>query len=219
MNVILTSDFPSTPTEPVVGAMRAVAATPRIAWIAPVTGADGERFAEAQQRFAALGLDQLECVDIDEERDDVQIAYLHEFDIIYLSGGDPMRFRFNAIRAGLAGRLRQCVAAGRLIVAASGGALLLTPNVSLFRLQNESVDDVVATRGRFDALAAVSYELLPHHQRWDASFLEKVRGYSARIDNDIVALADGGALFHQGSGKADVFGPITRYRKGQIIES
>ena len=107
-----------------------------------------------------------------------------------------MRFRYNCLRAGLAGRLRQCAGAGRLIVAASGGALLLTPNVSLFRLQTESVEAVLATSAAdFDALGAVTFELLPHANRLEAAFLDKVRRYSEQTETDIVAVADGGAMF------------------------
>lgn len=218
MNLILTSNFPSQAIDVVVTRMRAVTPDPRIAWIPPYTDAEGAFFADARERFGALGFHQLECVDIDEDRDDVQIAYLHEFDIIYLSGGDAVRFRYNAIRTGLSGRLRQCAAAGRLIIAASGGALLLTPNVSLFRLQTESLDDVLATRGRFDAIGAVPYEFLPHANRVDVAFLEKVQHYSRRIDHDIVALADGGAILHTSPDSSAVVGNFTRYRRGNIVE-
>lgn len=219
MNLILASDFPSTAHERVVAHIRSTAREPRIAWIPPFTDVGGSRFSDASQRFAALGFSRLELVDIDDERDEVQIAYLHEFDVIYLSGGDPVRFRYNAIRSGLAGRLRQCIAAGHLVVAASGGALLLTPNVSVFRLQDEPLEEVLATRDRFSALGAVNYELLPHLHRWDAAFLAKVRGYSQGVEHDVIALADGGAMFHLGDDAVESVGTITRYRKGHIIES
>jgi peptidase E len=218
MDLILTSDFPATPNPRVAAAIAARRERPRIAWIPPYTDASGSYFGEARQQFGAVGLSELECVDIDEDRDEVQIAYLHEFDVIYLSGGDAVRFRYNAIRSGLSGRLRQCAVAGRLIVAAGGGALLLTPNVSLFRLQSEPVDAVLATRARFDALGAVNYELLPHANRWDAAFLAKVRDYSAQVENDVIGLADGSAMWHSAS-EVESNGPITRYRKGNIIES
>ena len=217
MGLILTSDFPATATAAIVDRIKAVAQGPRIAWIPPYTDKEGARFSEAGLRFGEAGFDQLEYLDIDEDLDQVQLAYLHEFDVIYLSGGDPVRFRYNALRAGLAGRLRQCAALGRLIVGAGGGALMLTPNISLFRLQSESVGDVLATRGRFDALGAVSFELLPHANRLDAGFMNKVRGYSERIDADIVAVADGAAIFSASPGEFQHVGVVTRYRRGEII--
>ena len=219
MNLILTSDFPATPNDRVVSALRSQADEPRIAWIPPHTEGSADAFAIAQQQFAAMGLNAVECLDIDEDRDEVQIAYLHEFDVVFLSAGDAVRFRYNAIRSGLSGRLRQCAAAGRVIAAAGGGALLLTPNVSAMRLEHETVDDVLATRGRLDALGAVDYELLPHRDRWSAEVLERVRAYSAVIDHDVIALADGSALFHMNGMAASAEGRLTRYRKGAIIEA
>ncbi len=217
MNLILTSDFPSTANAAVVDRIKTAAPEPRIAWIPPFTDKDGVHFSEAERLFGDAGLGQLEYLDIDENLDQVQLAYLHEFDVIYLSGGDPVRFRYNAIRAGLSGRLRQCAALGRLIVGASGGALLLTPNVSLSRLQTESVEEVIATRGRFAALGAVTFELLPHANRVDAGFIDKVRRYTEQTETDVLAVADGGAIISTSADAFDHVGTITRYRHGEII--
>ena len=118
------------------------------------------------------------------------------------------------LRTGLSGRLRQCASLDRLIVAASGGALLLTPNVSLYRLQSESVESVLETRGRFEGMNAVPYEVLPHVDRWDEAFLERVTHYSAKVDNDIIALADGAALFPQTEHAFQYVGGVVRYRQG-----
>jgi dipeptidase E len=218
MNLILTSDFPATPNPRVVHAVQAVSTNPRIAWIPAQTDAQGRQFADARQQFAGLGFTDLELVDIDEDRDEVQLAYLHEYDVIVLTGADAVRFRFNANRSGLSGRLRQCLVAGRLVVGVSGGALLLTPNVSALRLEHEPLDAVLATRGRFEALAAVPYEFVPHRDRRPPAFLEQLRAYSVQLDHDVVAAADGSAMMHLGDGPPLGDGSITRYRKGNIIE-
>jgi peptidase E len=218
MNLILTSDFPATTNDLVVAQLRAVASHPRIAWIADRTDRDGAMFREALDRFGALGFTQLEAVDIDEQRDDVQIAYLHEFEVLYLTGGDALRFRYNAMRTGLAGRLRQCADLGRLIIGAGAGAMLLTPNVSLSRLPQEVTAEVIDSRLRFEALGAVAYEVLPHSERWGEAVSAKVREYSRRVDNDIVGLADGSALFPTGPDTFSSVGTVTRYRNGTIIE-
>jgi peptidase E len=218
MKLILTSDFPESPTPRVVAALQEHQRNPRIAWIPPQTDTADAAFAAAQQTFRALGFTELECLDIDEDCDPVQLAYLHEFAVIVLSDGDPVRFRYNAMRSGLMGRLRQSAAAGCTIVGVGGGALLLTPNVSVLRLEHEPLDHIMATRGRYGALAAVPYELLPHANRREQAFLDRVREYSAHVDHDVIALADGGALFHNGVDASANEGAITRYRKGQIIE-
>jgi peptidase E len=215
MNLILTSDFPRSAPSAVIDRLRAHHASPRIAWIAPDTPGGLTHFDLARERFAALGFDQLEHCDIDQDKDEVQLAYLYEFDIVYLSGGDPVLFRYNMLRAGLGGRLRQAASAGRLIVAASGGAMLLTPNVSLHRLLSEPLDTVMETRGRFDTLGAVPYEVLPHINRSEPEFLERVREYSARIAHDIIGIADGGAVFPAAGGSFAHAGEVVRFHRGE----
>lgn len=215
MNLILTSGFPTCAPPEVVERMKAAGPRPRIAWIAPDTAGARSHFAAAEARFRELGFDELEACDIDREKDEVQLAYLHEFDIVYLSGGDAVVFRYNMLRAGLGGRLRQAVAAGRLIVAAGSGAQLLTPNVSLARLHTESFDEVIAARERFEGLSAVPFELLPHVDRHDAAFLEQVRRYSEHAPHDIIGLTEGGALLY---GDGDTFtrvGTLSYFRNGQ----
>jgi peptidase E len=215
MNVILTSDFPSTAVPDVVARLKAVAPTPRVAWIAPLSAGAAEQFARAQQQFAEFGIEQLEYCDIDADTDEVQLAYLGEYDVVYLAGGDPVRFRHNMRRTGAGGRVGHCIRAGRLVVAASGGAMQLTQNVSLFRLQAEPLDDVLATRSAFDALGAVQYEFLPHVNRCDEAFLEKVRAYSAHVAHDVVGVADGGALVHNTRDTYATVGTVVRFRQGE----
>lgn len=217
MNLILTSDFPGTPTPGVAERMRAVTPNPRIVWIPPFTDPSGAALEAAREGFARDGFAQVEVCDIDEDRDDVQIAYLHEFDVIFLGGGDPVRFRYNAIRTGLSGRLRQCASIGRLIVGAGGGASLLTPNVSVSRLESESLEAVLATRARYDSLGAVPYELFPHVNRYQPPLLERVRAYSAHVDNDVLALADGAAVFHIGDEAVKTTGGLTQFRGGEVV--
>ena len=219
MRLILTSDFPATRNARVVEALGSAGEDLRIAWICAETDASGATFAAAEEQFASLGFTEVELVDIDEDLDEVQIAYLHEYDVVYVGGTDPLRMRYNAHRSGLSGRLRRCAAAGRLIIGDGAGALLLTPNVSLYRLQHESIDAVLATRAAWNALGAVDYELLPHRDRWDATFMDKLREYSARVDNDIVTLADGGAILHGDRTGPTIDGAVTRFRKGNIIEA
>ena len=105
MNVILTSDFPSTTVPAVVERLKAVGPNPRVAWIAPFTDGAAANFVLAQRRFAEFGIEQLEYCDIDQAADDVQLAYLGEYDIVYLTGGDPVRFRYNMRRTGAGGRV------------------------------------------------------------------------------------------------------------------
>ena len=214
MNLILTSDFPSTGNAVVLARMRSGGTNPRIAWIPPGTDAGGERFRRAQEQFAWYGFDRLDYCGIEAEADEHRLAQLDQYDILYLSGGDPIRFRRTMLHTGLSEQVRQCLAAGRLVVAASGGSLQLTQNVSLFRLQGAGIDDVVARRSEDQALSVVAYELLPHLNRCEPAFLDKVRQYSERVDCDIVALADGAAVLHNSRDDYHCVGQAAIFRQG-----
>jgi len=214
MNLILTSDFPITGNPAVLDRMRAVSSRPRIAWIPPFTDVSRERFRRAQDEFRRFGFDNLEYCDIDTEVDKERLSRLEQYDIVYLSGGDPIRFRANILRTGLSAHLQRCLKKGRLLIAASGGSLQLTRNISLFRLQAASVDEVLVDRNEYQGLGFVGYELLPHLNRFDEEFLEKVRKYSQRIEHDIVAIHDGAAVLPNTLDDYGFVGKVARFREG-----
>ena len=106
MNRILTSDFPATTNAAVLECMRAIGASPRVAWIPPFTTVGRERFPAAKKLFESIGFSRLEYCDIDEEPDEAQLARLDDYDVVYLTGGDPLGFRRNIFRSGLSEKLR-----------------------------------------------------------------------------------------------------------------
>ena len=104
MPLALTSDFPATPNEAVFGSMRARGKRPRIAWIPPYTDTGRERFIRAKEQFAAHGFTEIEYRDIDETPDQALLHQLVGYDVLYLTGGDPLRFRRNIARVDLGPR-------------------------------------------------------------------------------------------------------------------
>jgi len=167
LNLALTSDFPSTITNELVARIRATAGKPRVAWIPPRTVAGRERFHAAQAQFQLLGVSAVEFCDIDEEPNEKQLAHLDEYDVLYFTGGDPLVFSANLKRWCVGDAVRKCLAAGRLVVGASGGAMQFGQNVSLYRLLSCDVERVLAERGEYTGLGLVDYELLPHLNRLD----------------------------------------------------
>ena len=214
MPLVLSSDFPSTKSEDVVSLIRTAGLNPRIAWLAPSTSSAQARFPLATVGFRASGFTDIELVDADAEPGDPGASLLDHFDVVYLTGGDPVIFRQNLRRSGLAKGLRAFAAEGRLIVGASGGAMQLTRNVSLFRLLSASVEEVIASRAEFDGLGLVDYEVLPHLNRHDDAFLEKVRQYSELVEHDIVALDDGSAVVADTASNYRSLGQGVRFYRG-----
>lgn len=181
--------------------------------MAPSTSSAQARFPLATVGLRASGFTDIELVDADAEPDPT-VSLLDRFDVVYLTGGDPLIFRQNLRRSGLAKSLREFAADGRLIVGASGGAMQLTSNVSLYRLLSGGVEEVSAGRSECDGLGLVGYEILPHLNRHDAAFLEKVRQYSERVEHDIVALEDGAAVVADTAIHYKTLGTAARFRRG-----
>lgn len=216
-NVIVTSDFPSTATPAIFERMRSRSVDPRIAWIPPATRTGRPRFPIAQKVWGAYGFSKLEYCDIDEQPDSQKLAGLAGYDVIYLSGGEPLAFRHNILKMDLAARFEECVAAGHLLVGASGGAMQLTQNLSLFRLLTVDLGKVLSERERYRALGVVDYEVLPHADRFDLPFLEAVQQYSEHVPHDVIALADGAAVLHKSRTDFECIGPVVIFRRGGII--
>lgn len=213
MAVVLTSDFPSTPTPEVVDRIRACGRSARIAWIAPRGSSRIVHFPLARLRFGAVGVRGLEFVDASRPRPE-QRDLLQRFDVLYLSGGDPLVFRSGLARSGLDEQIRAFAAEGRLVVAASGGALQLTPNVSIYRLLHATLDDVLTHRAQLGGLGLANVELLPHANRHPPAFLSLVVQYSQRIPHDILALDDGAAVIQERADTCRCVGRVMRYRDG-----
>src|SRR5262245_36260486 len=98
MPLILTSNFPSTPIEAVVDRIRQTASEPRVAWIPPSTITGRVRFQVAEEIWQSFGVSSLEYCDIDEAPDPSQLHTLPEYDVVYLTGGEPIGFRDNVRR-------------------------------------------------------------------------------------------------------------------------
>ena len=212
MNLVLSSDFPSTINTELVALIRSLGSNLRVAWVAGSVG--WMRFPRAKRAFRGIGITDLDRIDLGRDAGVGRGHLLDRYDIVYLTGGNPIRFREHLRGTSVDAQLREFAAADRLVVGASGGAMQLTANVSLFRLLSESVEHVVATRSECEGLGLVAFELLPHLNRHDDAFLENVRRYSELVPNDVIALADGAALMCGDDGVWRCSGTGTRFRRG-----
>lgn len=215
MTVILTSDFPASPNAEVVTRLQACGAKARVAWIAPSPASRLTHFPLARWRFRSFGITNLEFVDAGAPPPEQQDP-AGRFDAIYLSGGDPLVFRERLERSGLARQIRAFALSGRPVIAASGGAMQLTANVSVYRLLSCPLERVVSEHASFGALGLAGFEILPHLDRHAPSFVELVRRYSAAIGHDVVAMADGAAVVCDDSEARHCSGQVVSYRRGAV---
>jgi peptidase E len=215
MNLVLTSNLPSTPIEAVYQLMRQIGELPRIAWIPPFKDIENKRFTIAKRLFEAHGFERLETFSMGGAGIESSTR-VEDYDVIYLSGGDPVKFRENLIQSNLANHLRNLIKNGKMIVASSGGSMQLAKNVSVFRLINLEVEQVIAERIEYEALGIVPYEFLPHLNAHSESFLEKVRQYSQAIHHPVIGVEDGGALMHKSRDTYQLVGRASIFRHGDI---
>lgn len=212
MNLILTSDFPSSLNADLVARLPAWGRGARVAWIAPAPSSRLIHFPRARWRFRSIGIRNLEFVDAGAPGPEQ--GELTNFDAIYLSGGDPIRFRRRLADSGLGDQIREFAGTGRPVIAASGGAMQLTGNVSLYRLLSVPLARVVSERDSFQALGLAEFEILPHLNRHDHRFLDLVSRYSAAVDPDVIALEDGAAILCSGTAVPQCIGRAVCYRRG-----
>ena len=198
-HIVLTSNFPRPGNERVATCLHGAAGLASIAWIA--TRDDAARFAEARAEFAALGFDGLR-------------PFASETtSAIYLSGGNPLDFRA-ALRST---PLRRSLLGATLILGASGGAMQLTPNLSLYRLLAHGVSQVLDERAEYEAMGLVPFEMLPHVEQQTPNMLAAVRAYSKSIEGDIWCLTDGAAVVQEADGSIVAIGDARCLRGGVFV--
>jgi peptidase E len=209
MNLILTSNFPSEGNELVFEHLKTVRPESRVLVIPPGGDAPQDALSKVSESFRHHGF----VADIH-----ARAERLSAYDIIYLTGGNPLVFQQNIKRTGLAQPLGEFLEDGGVLVGASGGAMELTLNVSLFRLVAESLEDTLQTRDQYNGLGFASYEVLPHLNRFDDAFKSKVREYSQAIPHEIIALNDGAAIIHTSPHSFHPIGSAVRIRGGSLSE-
>lgn len=210
MRVVLTSNFPRPGNDAVAALVRdALGNDVGLHWLSPVDGTS--HFGEACDELGAYGIHPVRAVVR------TALATCSTGAGLVFSGGDPIVFRAEISQPPLRAWLQGCLKAAPVVVAASGGAMQLTPNVSLFRLLHNDVQTVVRERGQYGALGCVPFEVLPHFDRQVPAFIDLVRQYSAQATADIWCLPDGTAVACSQDGKVTAIGAARLLRCGQWV--
>jgi peptidase E len=210
MHVILTSSFPIPGNEAVAAYLREALGAASIAWLAP--HADASRFEECRAQFLTYGFDSVRPVGRSLEPK----LSLGATETLHLPGGSPLEFYEALENEHLSSWLKTQVSGGRAVIAASGGAMLLTENVSLFRLLDNPLGTVIAERAKYRGLGCLEIEVLPHFDRHSAEFLDRVRQYSEQVEHDIWCIPDGAAVVQGPTGPVVAIGNAIVLRRGSF---
>lgn len=194
LRYLLTSNFPQRPSGAIARFLHSAHVVGPVAWMAPA--ADGARFAAASVAFAEDGLGPL----VDVSGTEV-FAVEPGIRAVYLSGGDPLTFRRRLLETGMDVWLRSNASSASPlpVIAASGGAMQLTANLSLFRLLTHPLHSVLDERPEFAGLGVVSCEVIPHADRQPESLLTAAKHYAAQVGHSIWSLPDGCAVAYLSS--------------------
>ena len=184
--------LPATANDTVYSRLSERGACPRVACGSSLYGDGCAQLPQAKSVFRSVRHLGPSYCGVDEVPDERQLRCLDQLQTSCITGGQPpadfARTSFGVeCQSGLSisdrrssngGRQRRCHA-------------VYEQRLSLFRLLSSTVDEVVEEHEEYAALGMVDYELLPHLNRHDSAFLEKVRRYSNGCRHDIVALDDG----------------------------
>ena len=131
---------------------------------------------------------------------------------LYLSGGNPLLFRDRLRATGLDRWIGSNATSPKPIpiVGASGGAMLLTANLSLFRLLGDDLPTVLRERDAFRGLALADLEVVPHFQSQPAHLRALLPEYAASADAQVWGLDDAAGLACWDDGSLATIGKVTR---------
>ncbi|MCA0174113.1 Type 1 glutamine amidotransferase-like domain-containing protein [Bacillus sp. RAR_GA_16] len=144
------------------------------------------------QYYQDYGVTNFLYFDLYSEFNSLKIKDLLQCDMIHLSAGNPVDFGNAMTHRGMDKILVEYVQNGGIIVGVSGGGVLLGESVNLFQL---FIDD---DKQSSETLQFVDFEFLPHYNRWNEDFKQKVREYSERKRKKIVCVNDGDGLMVDG---------------------
>lgn len=144
------------------------------------------------QYYQDYGVTNILYFDLYTEFNSLKIKELLQCDIIHLSAGNPIDFSNAMNLRGMNKVLEEYLQSGGIIVGVSGGGVLLGDSVNLFQL---FIDDYKKSS---HTLQFVDFEFLPHYNRWNEDFKQKVRQYSERKKKKIVCVNDGDGLIVEG---------------------
>lgn len=152
--------------------------------------------------YQNYGIENILFFDLYTEFSASNINKLMDCDIIHLSAGNPIEFRKAIKHRKMEPVLWDYYQSGGNIVGVSGGAVQLGQSTRLFHLFKGS-HCVEST----NALKMVDFEFLPHYNRWNHDFKQKVLAYSKKTGNSVYCVNDGDGVVVDG-GNIQMFGDV-----------
>ncbi len=143
------------------------------------------------KELAALSL-TADYFDFDTQNADELLKY----DVFYIIGGNPY-YLLNSIRKSKAEAILKHIATEKVLIGISGGALVLTPSISI--IDRYSPDMNIVGISDFSGVGVANVHILPHYSKFlnrYENLEKKCKRYEAENRCNVVRLNDGeGILF------------------------
>ncbi|QOR64774.1 Type 1 glutamine amidotransferase-like domain-containing protein [Cytobacillus suaedae] len=162
----------------------------KIGYIPSTVDIEKKYFNVKSDYYREYGVQNIMFFDLYSEFNPQQMDELISCDIIHLSAGNPIEFKEAINKRGMETVLRDYFNNGGTIVGVSGGAVQLGQSSNLFKLFNGVSED----DDSIETLKLVDFEFLPHYNRWDEEFKDKVVNYAVTSDTTVYAGNDGDGL-------------------------
>jgi dipeptidase E len=174
----------------------------KIGYIPSTEDKEKKYFHMKARYYRDYGVQDVLFFDLYEEFDSSKVDELLRCDVIHLSAGDPIEGRKVMKKRKMDDVLRKYVHQGGTIVGVSGGAVQLGKSIKLYELfTGESHDEL-------DALQLVDFEFLPHYNRWNEDFKQKVLAYVETTGTTVYTANDGDGMIVDEDGSIQLIGDI-----------
>lgn len=185
---------------------------PRVTFV-PVHGEDAAvEYRAFMKRFTAFGLNNFNCIALDEKWTKKMEQDLLSSDAIFLGGGNTFYFLKHIRERGLIPKLRSFVKRGGLLLGLSAGSILMTPSIQTAAVPSMDSDDNEVDLQEWNALGLVPFEFSPHYYS-SRSADKELMEYSKTISHPVYACADGQGIVVQGK-EIRFVGRVTVFHNG-----
>lgn len=128
---------------------------------ASIQKANNKYAQKAKEDFKVMGFQNIDFIDIEFDNPET----LTQYNVIYISGGNPFNLLFHTKKSGADVLLRKLAAQNVVIVGVSAGALLLGPNIKLVHFFTPQMN--IHNMEDLTALHLTDKLIFPHYDRED----------------------------------------------------
>lgn len=155
--------------------------------------AEHPRIIEAKATFSKLGVEKVDCLDIDVEN----IERLDQYDVIYIGGGDPVYLLDALRRTGADSVLAKLAEEDVLVIGVSAGSLVLGPHLHIVEWFTPHL--LPDKKFNLKGLGLFDFPIMPHADRedifpGDESIENALIRFEAEFDGPVVRLKDENVL-------------------------